>query len=69
MQPEILILSELIEKKTNTIGYHLHVESKIWHNELIHETETDSHIEYRLVVAKLQGEGGRGRDGLNKPLH
>ena len=31
-------------------------------NELIYETETDSDIEDRLVVAK--GEGGGGRDGL-----
>ena len=31
-------------------------------NELIYKTETDSHIENRLVVAK--GEGGWGRNGL-----
>ena len=31
-------------------------------NELIYQTETDSDIENRLVVAK--GEGGWGRHGL-----
>ena len=41
---EITILSELSQKKkTNTICYHLYVESKIWIlNELIYKTETDS---------------------------
>ena len=28
---EILILSEIRKRKTNTIGYHLDVESKLWH--------------------------------------
>ena len=31
IQLEILILSEVSQKKTNTIGYHLYVESKMWH--------------------------------------
>ena len=31
MQPEIIILSEVSQKKTNTILYHLNVESKILH--------------------------------------
>ena len=31
MNLEIIILSEVIQKKTNTIWYHLHVESKIHH--------------------------------------
>ena len=31
MNLEIIILSEVIQKKTNTIWYHLHVESKIQH--------------------------------------
>ena len=37
------------------------MESKIWHKETLYETETDSDIENRLVVAK--GEGW-GRDGV-----
>ena len=31
MQLETLRLSEVRKRKTNTIRYHLHVESKIWH--------------------------------------
>ena len=31
MQLEIIILREINQKKTNTIWYHLYVESKIWH--------------------------------------
>ena len=38
MQLEIIILSELSQRKTNTI-FHLYMESKIWHNELISDIE------------------------------
>ena len=31
MQSEIIILSEVSQRKTNTIWYHLYIESKIWH--------------------------------------
>ena len=31
MKLEILILSEVRKRKTNTIWYHLYVEAKIWH--------------------------------------
>ena len=31
MQLEIIILNEVRKRKTNTIQYHLYVESKIWH--------------------------------------
>ena len=31
MNLEIIILSEVSQKKTNTVWYHLHVESKIQH--------------------------------------
>ena len=30
IQLEIIILSEVCKKKTNTLSYHLHLESKIW---------------------------------------
>ena len=52
IQLQIIILSEVSQKETNTIWYHLCVECKIWHkwNRL-----TD--IETRHVVAK-----GRGRE-------
>ena len=42
MDLEITILSEVSQRKTNIIWYHLYVESKIWYNELIYKTETDS---------------------------
>ena len=31
MQLELITLSEVRKRKTNTIQYHLYVESKIWH--------------------------------------
>ena len=37
---EIIMQSEV--RKTNTICYHLFLESKRWHNELIYKTATDS---------------------------
>ena len=40
---EVIILSEECQKEKDTYhGISLHVGSKIWHNELIYETETDS---------------------------
>ena len=52
-----------IHRKTNTLWYHLHVESKTKKdkNELIHETETDLQTEENLIVT----EGVRGREGIN----
>ena len=45
------------KRKTNTISYPLHVESKIWY-EPMDKAETDSRdIENRLVVAKRVGSG------------
>ena len=31
MQLEIIILSEVRKRRTNTVSYHLYAESKIWH--------------------------------------
>ena len=42
MQLEIIALSEVRKKKTNTIWYHLYVESNYGMNEPNHKTETDS---------------------------
>ena len=33
MDLEIVILSEVTQRKTNTTWYHLYVESKIWHRD------------------------------------
>ena len=42
LQLEIITLSEVSQKKTNSISYHLYVESKIWQNEPIYKTEIGS---------------------------
>ena len=62
MQLEIVILSEVRKRKTNTIRYHLYVEAKIghkwtylWNRNRIMDTEN------RLVVAKV-GEVGGGME-------
>ena len=63
MDPEIIILSEVRQWKTNIIWYYLHVESKKkGTNELICRTETDSQNLKHLWL--LKGTGGRGWDGL-----
>ena len=62
MELEIIILSELSQKKVNTIWYHLYLESKIGHkwtylrnrNRL---TDTDQ-------ICGCWGGGSRKRDGL-----
>ena len=38
------ILSKVRKRKTNTIRFHLYVESKIWHNQPIYKTKTDLQI-------------------------
>ena len=43
MDLELIILSEVSQRKTNIISYHLYVDSKNNDtNELIYKTETDS---------------------------
>ena len=49
------VLSEVSQRKTNTVWYHLCVESKIWHKWLACKTERDSQTEDRLVVPRLEG--------------
>ena len=53
MELEIIILSEVSHKETNTIWYHLYVESKIWHNELIYNTKN----RHREQICGFQGVG------------
>ena len=61
MQPEIIILSEVRKRKTNTVQYDLPVESKIKHKwRYLQNKPTDT--ENRLKVAK--GGSGEGREGL-----
>ena len=46
MDLEIITVSEVNQRKTNIIWYHLYVESNLKNdtNELTYKTETDSHI-------------------------
>ena len=53
MDLEIIILSKESQKETNTIWYHLYVESKIWHNELIYNTKN----RHREQICGFQGVG------------
>ena len=60
MQLEIIVLSEVGQRKTNTIWYHLYVKSKIWHKRTyLWNRNRIRHIENRLVVAKGEGDGRR----------
>ena len=48
---EIIILSEISQRKTNIIRYHLYVESnKNDTDELIYKRETDSDLKIKLMV-------------------
>ena len=61
MDLEIITLSEVSQRKTNTIWYHLYVESEIWHKwTYLRNRNRFTDTENRLVVAK-----GRGRGGMN----
>ena len=56
MQLDIIILSEVSQRKTNTIWYHLHVESKIWHKcTYLQNRNRPTDVEIRRVVAKVVG--------------
>ena len=63
MQLEIIILSEVSQKETNTTLCRLNVESKIWHKWIYRQNRkrlTD--IEIRLVVNTVAGGWAGGRD-------
>ena len=59
MDLDIIILNEVRKRKTSTIWYHLHEESKIWHKWIyLWNRNRLTDIENKLVVAK--GEASRG---------
>ena len=59
VQTEIIILSEVRKRKTNTIWHHLYVESKIWHKwTYLWNRKRLTYVEGRLVVAKGEWGGG-----------
>ena len=54
---EILILSKVSQKEeTNTIWYHLYVESKIWHKWSIYKAETDHGHGGQICICQKGGE-------------
>ena len=54
MDQEIVILSEVSQRKTSIIWYHLNMESEKWYQQLIYKTETDSlTLENYLVVTAV----------------
>ena len=59
MDLEIIILSEVRQRKTNIIRCHLHVYVKYDTNELIYKTETDSQTQ-KTNLWLLKGKGGVG---------
>ena len=60
MDPEIIILSEVSQRKANIISYHFFVESKKNDmDEFIHKTDTDS----EKTILRLP-EGKRAKDTL-----
>ena len=62
MQVQIVLdfwMKSVRKRKTNTVWYHLHVESKIWHKRT-HLQQRFMDIENRFVVEA----GGGGKDGV-----
>ena len=59
MDLEMVILSEVSQRKKNIKQRHLYVASKKnYTNETIYKTEIDSYIESKLMVTKMEkGEG------------
>ena len=56
---EMIILSEVRKRKTNTRGYHLYVESKIRHKwTYLRNRNRLTDVENRAVVARGEGVGG-----------
>ena len=63
MQLEIIILHEVSQKKkTNTVWYHLYMESKIWHAE-IYPWNRSRFVDIKKRLVSASGErDGRGKD-------
>ena len=57
MNLEIIRLSEVSQRKTNTMWYHLYVESKIWHKwTYLWNRNRSTDIEHSFVVAVVGGK-------------
>ena len=72
MQLEILILSEVSQRKTNTICCHSMWTLKYGTNDPIYKIEVDHDMESRLVAREKRGGSGMDREfgvGRSKLLH
>ena len=65
MDPEIIVLSEIRQRKTNIIWCHLYSESKIWHKWAYSQNRNRLRdTENKLMVTK----GGRWGEGQTRSL-
>ena len=64
MDLKIITLSEVSQRKTNTMCYHLYVESKIWHKWIYLKNRSRVTDIYCYQREKLQGEAGVRADKL-----
>ena len=67
--PEIIMLSEISQRKASTVCFHLYVESKQKKTNEHNKTETDSQMQRAnqwLSVEKGVGEGARQRKEIQK---
>ena len=62
MQLEMIVLSEVRKRKTDTIWYHICVEPKIRHKVNISTTQKQTH-KHREQTCDCPGGGVWGRDG------
>ena len=70
MNLEIIILIKVSQRKTNTMWYHLYVESKIWHKWTYPQNRnTLTDIQNRLVVVKGEREMREFRISRCEPLY
>ena len=60
MDLEIVILSQVSQRKTDIVWYHLYMQSK--KNELIYKTNRLTNIENKLMVIKQDRWVGGGRE-------
>ena len=63
MDLEIIILSEVSQRKTNTTWYHIYVESKIWHKLKSTEQKQNHRQRQQTCGCQMTGKMGEGRIG------
>ena len=66
MELESIMLSEITQTKTNTVWYHLYVESKKY-NQIVNIAKRNglTDMENKLVVTSRESEKKRGKTGVS----